>query len=233
MMHRALFACAEPRETKWQLSELLPSGAGDIVLFGWNIGAQIDDGIPAEVSALIAKALTSVARVTFQRDEVARLNSTEWSTEDGDLVRTLPDPNQSKFAQLVLKRAPSGINMVSTQRSETAAALFDVGQWPWWQQGQFVLLSAPDAAPPSISRDTLISIFHGEWNEHLTELREMGVVGVLRPGVDGDVFAVLFLTRQFRDALLQSLAQYAKQAGYAWSLLSEEEFTEASSRPLA
>ncbi len=125
--------------------------------------------------------------------------------------------------------------MVSTRHADWAATLFHEGEWSWDLQGQFVLLSKPDAPPPDIDRSKLLSIYYddGDWAEHLPDLRAMGVVGVLRPGVDGDVFGVLFLASDFKEALLQALERQAQRAGYTWLQLSEDEFTEALSRPVA
>jgi hypothetical protein len=54
-------------------------------------------------------------------------------------------------------------------------------------------------------------------------LARLGIVGTVRPGVDGDVAGLLSLTAGFDDALLRALEYEAKLALFRWSVLTEED----------
>ena len=112
---------------------------------------------------------------------------------------------------------------MSTRRPDTAVRLFDDAGFPWWLQGQVVLLSGPDAPPPDIDEEMLLALFGEDWTNHAASLAP-GIEGVLRPGVDGDVAGLLSLTDAFEQVLLATLERDTRNAGFDWALLSEEAF---------
>lgn len=65
-----------------------------------------------------------------------------------------------------------------------------------------------------------------DWATHGVQLRSIGVAGVLRPGVDGDVAGVLSLTSEFKKMLLEALAHQAKLENFDWLLLGEKDFVD-------
>lgn len=66
----------------------------------------------------------------------------------------------------------------------------------------------------------------GDWARHIDQLTSSGVVGLLRPGVDGDVAGLFSFTRQTHHNLLNALEQEARRAGLSWMLVSEADFAQ-------
>lgn len=101
---------------------------------------------------------------------------------------------------------------------------FDDAGYPWWLQGQVLLLSPPDAAPPVIERHQLLDLFEEDWSREVATLAAAGVAGIVRPGVDGDLAGLLSFTTGFEDALLAALEHEARGASFEWSVVAEEAF---------
>ena len=102
--------------------------------------------------------------------------------------------------------------------------LFDDAEFPWWLQGQVVLLSEADAPAPEIDEGSLLALFREDWTEHAASLARFGIDGVVRPGVDGDIAGLLCRSDAFEDAALAALELETRRAGFEWALLSEEAF---------
>ena len=117
------------------------------------------------------------------------------------------------------------ISLMSTRRPETAMRLFDDAGLPWWLQGQIVLLSGPDASPPDIDDETLLTLFGEEWTSHAASLAPIGIKGIVRPGVDGDVAGLLTFTGASEQAVLAALEGETRRAEFDWALLTEKAFT--------
>ena len=204
MNKTSIFACREPRRGEWQLGRL-PPAAGRMTLIGWKQDPDpIDAGVPKEVAAVLARALTSLARVTFP-------SSIEHASATGRVV----GPR---------KGAPGDLVLVWTTDAETAMQAFDDPGYPWWLQGQVLLMSASTAAGPDISRNQLLALFAEEWAREAATLAQFGVVGIVRPGVDGDMAGLLSLSAGFDDAMLAALEREALLASFEWSVVTEEAF---------
>jgi hypothetical protein len=222
----SVFACRDARGGQWQLGPL-PPVRGRLTLIGWSQPAeQHDAGVPEEVARVLARALTSVARVTFPCSIVSPVatSATVWSTQDEDLIRVLTAKGFGGRIAAKLRGTPPRITLMSTRRPETARRLFDDAGFPWWLQGQVVLLSEPDAPPPEIDEESLLALFGEEWTGHAASLAPAGVEGVVRPGVDGDVAGLLSLNDGFEEAVLGALETETRLAGFEWALLTEQAF---------
>jgi hypothetical protein len=223
----SIFACRDPRGREWQLGPL-PPGRGRLTLIGWSQPAETRDaGVPENVARVLARALTSVARVTFPSSlvsPIATSMTTVWSPLDGDLIRVLTAKGFGGRIVAKLRGTPPHIALMSTRRPETASRLFDDGAFPWWLQGQVVLLSEPDAPPPDIDEESLLALFGEEWTGRAASLAPAGVQGVVRPGVDGDVAGLVSLNDVFQEAVLTALETETRLAGFEWALLMEEAF---------
>jgi hypothetical protein len=176
------------------------------------------------VAGVLARALTATARVTFPCTFVSTVATSAWSTSDGDQVRTLTGRGLAARIAAKLKGTPSDLTLVSTRRPETARRLFDDAGFPWWMQGQVVVLSKADAPPPDIDEDTLLALFGDDWTSHAPALGAVGIEGIVRPGVDGDVAGLLSLTVSFEEAVLGVLEGETRRAGFDWAVLTEDAF---------
>jgi len=213
-MGGAIFACRDPRSSRWQLG-LSPPAIGRLTLIGWGaVPITNDADLPEGVVSVLARALAASARVTFPCSTVGRSTAAAWSMLGEDQIRTL-----------------GKVVLVSTRSPETTALLFRDPGFPWWLQGQAVLLSSVGAAPPDISRRSFLALFDEKWMEQAALLASCGVDGILRPGVDGALAGVFSLTGRFEQALLTALKEEAQAQSFDWSLLSEEAFAEALARP--
>ncbi len=222
MTGKAIFVCADPVNAHWQLGPLLPA-QGHVLLIGWHVlGTSVDGGIPEEVGVTLARALTSIARVSFLVTETDH----GVLTAPGDEVCHLGAGGFMQQAEAVLKREPLNIAMLSSCSPKTAARMFEDPGYPWCLQSQVVLLSTTDAGAPGINRQTLLSLMGDGWVGHVEQLRSCGITGVLRPGVDGDVAGFLSLTEEFSRTLLEALERQARRAKFDWFWLLENDFME-------
>jgi hypothetical protein len=220
----SIFACRDARGLHWQLGALPPAN-GRLTLIGWKeAGGGPDAGVPAEVATVLARALTSVARVTFPCSSVNPVATGVWSPLDDDLIRGLTGKGLGGRIVAKLRGNPADIPLMSTRRPETAMRLFDDVRFPWWLQGQVVLLSEPDARPPEIDEESLLALFGEEWMKHAASLAPVGIEGILRPGVDGDVAGLLTLTDAFDQVVLAALERETRRAELDWALLPEKAF---------
>ncbi len=221
MTPRSILACRDARGAHWQLGPL-PPPAGSLTLVGWMHAAnEQDGGVPPDVADVLARALTSVARVTFPSSRVSASGAQIWSSFDGGLVRALTDSGVVARTAAKLRGAPSNGALISTRDAELAARAFDDEGFPWWLQGQVLLLSSPDGAPPDVSAPTVTALFEDDWAEQAARLTALDVQGVVRPGVDGDLAGVLTLTEALEKSLLDALEREARLAGLSWAIVPE------------
>jgi hypothetical protein len=225
MTAKLLLVCVDPVGSHWQLGPL-PPAKGRILLIGWRLTPRpVDDGVPDDVGAILTRAFTSIARVSFPVSEMTGAASKEWS--DGDVqLRSLGDGGLIEHIKSALNRAPTSTTLLSTRAAQAAARMFDGGGYPWHLQGQAAVLSLRDAAPPDIDRQSLLSLIADDWAQQLVQLRCAGIVGGLRPGVDGEVVGVLSLNDGLTGALPDALEHEARRAGFGWLRLSEPDFTD-------
>ena len=224
MTRTSIFACRDARGPHWQLGPL-PPAAGRLTLIGWSHSAERHDaGVPDEVAGVLARAMTSVGRVTFLCSSVQSAATSSWSPLGDDLIRALTGKGFGARLVAKLRGTPSDITLTSTRRPETAMRLFDDAGFPWWLQGQVVLLSESDAPPPDIDEEVLLALSEEDWTKHAASLAPVGIEGVARPGVDGDVVGLLSLTDAFEQVVLAGLASETRIAGFEWAVLPEEAF---------
>ena len=223
MNKTSIFICPDPRRTEWQLGRL-PPAAGRMTLIGWKQEPDpVDAGIPQELGAVLARALASVTRVTFPSSVLHQASANGWSKSGGDDVRRL-NPTAAARVAAVLKGTPGHVLMVSTRNPDTVMQAFEDPGYPWWMQGQVLLLSSPNAPPPEIERNQFLALFRDDWAREAQALAPFGIVAVVRPGVDGAVAGLLSLTTGFNDIVLQALEHEARLALFDWSVLSEEAY---------
>ena len=224
MTHTSIFACRDPRGLHWQLGPL-PPATGRVTLLGWSQTTERHDaGVPDEVAGVLARALTSTARVTFPSSAATDGATRVWSPLGDDLARALSGKGISDRVLGKLRGRPPNVALMSTRRPDTAMRLFDDASFPWWMQGQVVLLSGLDAPPPDLDEDALLALFGEDWTKRAAPLAAAGIEGIVRPGVDGDVAGLLSLRDEFEQTVLNALERETRLAGFDWALLPEEAF---------
>ncbi len=229
MNANALFACLDPRQAYWRLGPL-PAAVGRVMLVGWRVTPPpCDAGVPAVIAAVLARALTSVARVTFAGTVADPPPTASWTPCGADLIRVLNAGGYLERIGRVIKSASAAVTLVSTRSPETAIRLFEEPNYPWWLQGQVALLSEPDAPPPDIDRQRFLALLGDDWAARAAALAVTGFRGILRPGVDGDLAGILSLSEESERELLTALERAAGQAGLDWMPLTEDAFATALS----
>lgn len=219
------FVCREPHGEHWQLGPLPPPAGGRMTLLGWcQTPPSLDAGMPPAPALVLARALSAVARVSF-------LCSNPGAPVDGDVIldaderMAVVDPGGlAGRIRATVGRLPNPMLLLSSRRPETLLRLFDDAQYPWWLQGQVVLLSAPDAPAPVCDRKTLLALLGDGWVEAAAALASAGIVGILRPGVDGDLAGLLTFTAAIEESVLAALEREARLAGRTWAALAEDDF---------
>lgn len=125
------------------------------------------------------------------------------------------------IARLTCLSSHSATKVIETRDANVAVRLFDDPEFPWWLQGQAVLLSRADAESPDIDQRTIVTLLHDDWARRAATLATRGIEAVVRPGVDGDVAGIFSLSEAFDEQLLASLKREAHQDGITFSVVSE------------
>lgn len=202
-----LIACPAPSLPHWQLGQL-PPASGEMWLVAWpEIAQSAGGGVPPVVARVLVQALTHVAMVSFLTTSPSAggrwLESGPWPARLGDWLRERPH----RFA------------LQSTNVADVAEQLFQEPWFNWALQGQIILLSNPDQPPPLIARQTLLDLLaHGTASPF-----PPGIAALLRPGVDGAMIGMHFLSDGMRAALLLALEKACAVAGIGWRIGQEAE----------
>lgn len=227
-MTGAVRVCADPTASHWQLGTL-PAKTGRLTLIGWHhLVDPTEATIPLALVRAMASAMTSIARFTFLSSEHSapqqQAAHAEWSHVDGDDVRAVPPGGLADRVRAKLAGAPGAIVQLSTTRAHVAERFFDDAAYPLWLQMQMALLSVRDSPPPTFKREALLALTGEDWTARAAPLAAQGVLGVLRPGVDGDMLGFLSLDAAFGDAFLDALEAGVIAGGYDWVRVDEAEF---------
>ncbi|WP_133511216.1 hypothetical protein [Candidatus Thiosymbion oneisti] len=242
MTKSTICVCPEPRGNYWQLGSLI-TDRGSVFLLGWHlIPWPVDGGMPEAVGMVLARAMTSLASVTY-------LHSAEMKSFLDDLERLSKENlarrllgrwyvgKKIRFWQHFGGRTSHPRDLVTTECPETATELFDDSGYTWWAQDQLAFLSAPGRPAPEIDRRELRLLFdsiNGDWVRHAAELAERtGLFAVMCPGVDGALIGVFSATASFQQKLLEALEEAATHAGFNWMSLTEEAFRDCLTKKWA
>lgn len=221
-MNKVIFACQNPSEAHWQVGHL-PVEKYFLTIIGWRVIPQpIDAGVPKKIAEVLARAMTSVARITFPSSDIKHNISDSRSSINGDFAISIKENFIDRIIN-TFSHAPS-IALLSTRKPETALLMFDDSWFHWNMQGQIALLSESDGNLPEIDKQTLFGLFEDTWVESATDFQDIGIKGIMRPGVDGDLAAFLSLTKEFEKNLLTAMENETRAAGFDWAIVSEDEF---------
>lgn len=187
---------------EWQL----PLGPAEVqrCLVGWKVApAAVDAGPPPAVALLLAAVLCRTGPVTFASALAppvgAALLHRKWRLGRHFEWKTTHDANAVQDA---------------------ADGIFDAGFFSWTKQAQVVVLSAPGPAPSLDERHLEVL---GD-PAAFADLPRAGAVGVLLPGVDGDVAGLYFFTPAAAQAFREELARTIQQAGAEILVATGDEF---------
>jgi hypothetical protein len=209
---KGFLLCENPEPTKWQLTAPLQ---GNLWILGWRRMPEyeIEGGVPDEVAEILAKSLTSTALVTFP--------SIEPAIGTGDYVQRI-DAGLLESLEAAFLRIPGAFNLISTTRPESAKLLFNAGGFPWYLQGQIILLSPLGSQPPVLNRKTLFSVMEANLQADFNMLSLIGVQAIIYPGVDGDVVGIVSSSLAFESEILRAIESEAVRSGFSWQVVAED-----------
>lgn len=210
--------CTEPRAAHWQLGPL-PPPQGQVVLIGWNTDPrQTDAGVAAPIDGILAQAVTGCARVTFL-----------WSGDPpaidldaGDVLYGTRGAGAIDKATAMLGGKPASFTLLSTRNADLVRQMFHVAGFGWSEQGQVALLSDIDAPPPELDRQDIVDLTSDAWASQCLALSSAGVLGALRPGVDGDVAGLFCAAEAFHRITRDALKSSTANAGAEWITANDD-----------
>lgn len=206
-----LFMCLSATAEHWGVGA---TSAEPALLVGWSLLDKVDAGVPAYAASVVASALTALYDVSFPTATEPLLDRTG---------RALEIQSASLWNR-ALGRGKQWL--VTTRDPLLVQAAFDDEHFPWWHQGQVLLLSnegtSIDAAaslmrsllqnPPRVSRSVL--------HQHHIE-------ALVVPGVDGDVIGIRTASETTRQACFDAIGDAATRTGVALRTVNESDFSGA------
>ncbi len=223
-MRNAILTCLNPVEEFWQLGNLFLAN-DNFVLIGWQVfPSPFDEGMPETVGKILTQVMISFGNVLFLNSNTSADTENEWKYYDDKATLFLKEPNPLKRFMGTLSGRSEDLTLLATRKPQTVERLFDDGKYPWWLQGQIVFVSDQEQILPRIDRETLLCFFEDDWLQQVGRLQDLNIECVLRPGVDGDVAGILFLTEDFRHTFLEVLESQSRAAGFDWEVLPESDF---------
>lgn len=209
----------------WQLG-VLPPPKGEFALIGWTQSAK-DGGVPSTVADALARGLTRFGRVTFLSSSLKARPGSQWKPQGPDYVGSfLFAVGRGWQTAIPLRLRRTELPLLSTTREEVVCSLFDDAGYPWWLQGQFVLLSPLVATPPKLDTHQLLpaELLGDEWSSCLSDLTEAGVDALMRPGVDGDVVGLVSRSPAAHRRVIENIRRAAADFSLDCHILPEDAF---------
>lgn len=120
-------------------------------------------------------------------------------------------------------KAGDRTRFVHASTADEVRQAFDTEYFDWTQRGQVIFLSAPES-PPKLSESHLRA---AESTAGLQTLSHSGVIGVLLPGVDGDVAGLYTFSSGLQKSLIASLKTACLDLGTEYRVVTADEFGEA------
>lgn len=216
-MKKLFLLCMSPVAPHWQLDLSPPSGA-EVLLLSWCPGwDDHDKGVPRDVATIIAKTLTANAKIGFLSSEPGKPAGP--TTQYSDVAF-----NPIERIHAKIKHEPVQVKLITTVDPNVACQIFYDGSFSWQMQGQIAFLLPTASNPPLLDRKGLGMLMESGWKQALARLGLQHLLGVMRPGVDGDVAGIWSFDKAFTHALLAGLENEARREGYEFQLVSEETF---------
>jgi hypothetical protein len=227
-MSMQMFITHDAPGLRWQLGSP-SSDLGAFALIGWNSDPR-DGGVPERAVNALARSLAAFGRVTFACSTIAATDAPGWQMQGGDfVVRYRTRSFFGRMAAQLSARAPVDLTLLSTIDEQAVRRLFDDSGYPWWAQGQFVLLSPKAASAPDFTQIEFnpAALFEREWPECFGKLQRLGVQAILRPGVDGDVAGLLCASIDVRHRFETILSRSVEEFGVSLQYVGEAQFAGA------
>ncbi len=189
----------------------------------------MEGGVPERIVGVLARSLATFGRVTFACSTISATDAPGWQTQGDEFVaRYATRSALGRMAARLSARAPVDLTLLSTTSEHNIRRLFDDPGYPWWNQGQFVLVSPAGASAPNFDRIGFnpATLFGRDCSEGFGLLQPLGVQAMLCPGVDGDVAGLLCASAELRDRFEAILSRHAQESDVSLQHVSEAGFVE-------
>lgn len=212
------------RLPQWQLAGYL--GTSTSILLGWRQAPRpIDGGVPTEVATVISNTLCRVARVSYLSSDLEEI----MATHSKEFYSIQPITELGLVARLAAhwSGVPPHAAVVSTNNPKVALHLFDANYFSWVLQGQSVFLSDLSDPLPDL-RDVVSKAWQKKYEDApLEAINDYSLIGIMRPGVDGDVAGFLFRSVAHKESFLRGLREEAESNGMQFKVCNEAEFMDS------
>lgn len=215
----ALLVAQPPLTLPWQVAAPHPSLP--FLLIGWRTSANREAGVPGAVAQLLIRAFLRLGQLAYLRssEPPKRPNTCSQQLQTGSV--------SGRFSALFTK-SPGSVWWVVTSEPEVARELFEDAGLPWWMQGQLIVVSK-EPKTERLDRKKLLHLLNPSVSLTPADLDALRALAIVRPGVDGDVAAVVARDSTTEQRLLDSLQLQATSSSFDWHLLTEAAFAEAIS----
>jgi hypothetical protein len=206
---------ANPRSDLWQTP--IATSEFSVLLIGWIANEMpVEAGVPMEAMQVLSACLTRLAVVTFLAETPAstQLAPNQWQNVRCGWAACLSEKKSLFSSRRVLP-------LIATQDSSVAQELFRSSAFDWNQQRQIALLSEP-GRPPAVDYD-LVERFLNRASI-ADAIRDLSLLGVLYPAVDGDFAALVSSDAGFTDDFQRELRLACQTSQLTFGAISEEEF---------
>lgn len=216
----SLLVSTSSQSAQWQLAGIL--GTSTSLLCGWQqIPPSVEGGIPNEVAEVISNSMCRDARVSFlfnDADDMAKAHSKE---------KYSIQPIAISSIKAMWSGIPSRAVVVSSNDPKVVNSLFDASYFNWALQGQIVFLSGLSEPVPNL-KDALSKASQKKYEDApLDAIHDYSLVGIMRPGVDGDVAGFLFRSVAHKESFLKVLREEAESNGMQFKICNEAEFMDS------
>lgn len=215
MLRETIFTI-DPKYPFWLLQHHL-EGKLKVGLLGW-VKDREDDILPIELKKILVRTICQISKPIYFDTIVYRYikeKNTDWLEIDVGWAKILK-PYIFNFFRHISK-----FPLICTSNFDIVERLFDVDYFGWELQGQIVFLSNKNnIRPPKITFKQIKKCL----SQKISEYTQLGIDGIMRPGVDGEVVGFYIFNEHLWEDLIKVLSDECKNYGINLKILTESEF---------
>ena len=211
-----------PVGSQWEFNA--PPCATHTGLIGWVMRERgVDGGIPHEVAALIARAMSRCATVTVL-GTLAESNAVSQSPQSGGSTWS----RVVKPTGIISSRLKKGYPLVTTRNPPLVQALISDGDFSWALKVQRLFLSAPNVLPVLSYEQVDIAFERPESLNCDDMVRNAHLLALMLPAVDGDFVGIISFSDAFWDSLISAFEAECRANQLTWFVVDEATFAATS-----
>lgn len=212
------------RRPQWQLAGFL--GRSTSVLLGWHQAPRpVDGGVPVEVAGVISNTLCRGARVSYLSSDLEEIMATH--RKECYSIQPITKPGLAARLIAHWSGVPPRAVVISSNSPKVVLHLFDTSYFSWVLQGQSVFLSGLSDPLPDL-KDVVSKAWQKKYEDApMDAINDYALIGIMRPGVDGDVAGILFRSIPDKENFLKTLRKEAESSGMQFKVCNEAEFMDS------